>query len=181
MARKYISIDVEALGPCPGLYSMTQIGAVLVEDQTKQFHVHIKPLKNTIVDMGALNAIGGDLDEIKRVGIDAVQAMRAFKAWLLEVCGDAHPVFISDNNGFDWQFVNYYFHYCLVGNPFGHSSRNIQDIYKGFRGNLLATPKKYRRTPHTHNALDDAKGNAEMIETVFKLMGVKQWRSRPTN
>ena len=40
-------------------------------------------------------------------------------------------MFVSDNNGFDWQFVNWYFHAFLGENPFGHSSTNLGSLYKG--------------------------------------------------
>jgi hypothetical protein len=35
----FIVVDVEATGPCPGLYSMTELGAVVVEEPlTRTFY-----------------------------------------------------------------------------------------------------------------------------------------------
>ena len=47
-----------------------------------------------------------------------------FGNWLTEnVTG--RPVLVSDNAGYDWQFVNWYFHYFLGRNPFGHSAIDL--------------------------------------------------------
>ncbi len=50
--------------------------------------------------------------------------LEAFARWI-EQHGKRRPFFISDNNGFDWQFVNWYFWHFLGRNPFGHSSTNL--------------------------------------------------------
>ncbi|KAA6305478.1 hypothetical protein EZS27_042868, partial [termite gut metagenome] len=47
------------------------------------------------------------------------KVMNDFALWLKEVCDDEHPIVISDNNGFDWMFVCWYFHHFLGHNPFG--------------------------------------------------------------
>ena len=87
-------------------------------------------------------------------------AMKGFEAWLQQY---DHPAFISDNNGFDWQFINYYFHKYLGKNPFGHSSMNANNFYKGLRQNIRKNFKELRRTKHDHNPLNDALGNAEAM------------------
>ena len=73
------------------------------------------------------------------------------------------PIVISDNNGFDWMFVCWYFHHFLNRNPFGYSSRRIGDIYCGLEKNASASWQHLRKTVHTHNPVDDAKGNAEAL------------------
>jgi hypothetical protein len=70
---------------------------------------------------------------------------------------------ISDNNGFDWQFINWYFHHFLGKNPFGHSSTNLGSLYKGVVRNMFASFKRLRKTKHTHHPVDDARGNAEAM------------------
>ena len=69
----------------------------------------------------------------------------------------------SDNNGYDAGFINYYFWQQLGRNPFGWSSANIGSYYKGLRKDTYATFKHLRDTKHTHNPVDDAKGNAEAL------------------
>ena len=70
---------------------------------------------------------------------------------------------ISDNNGFDWQFINWYFHHFLGGNPFGFSSTNLGSLYKGLAKDTFVNFKHLRKTKHTHHPVDDAMGNAEAL------------------
>ncbi|MFL5729533.1 MAG: hypothetical protein ACJ75J_08630 [Cytophagaceae bacterium] len=78
------------------------------------------------------------------------------------------------NPAFDWQWINYYFHFYLGANPFGFSARRIGDMYAGMMKDLSKGSewKKFRKTKHTHNPVDDAKGNAEALLTM-KEMGLK--------
>jgi hypothetical protein len=39
---------------------------------------------------------------------DPKKVMLDFNTWIKENCLD-HPIFISDNNGFDWMFICWYF------------------------------------------------------------------------
>ena len=88
--------------------------------------------------------------------------MRRFAEWIVENA-PKRGIFISDNNGFDWQFVNWYFHHFLGDNPFGFSSQNLGSLYKGLVKDTFKTFKHLRRTKHTHHPVDDAKGNAEAL------------------
>ncbi len=56
--------------------------------------------------------------------------MTNFADWFKNVATD-RPVFISDNNGFDWMFICRYFHHFTKANPFGFSSQNLGSLYKG--------------------------------------------------
>ena len=81
---------------------------------------------------------------------------------------------LADNFAFDWQFINYYFHRFLGRNPFGFSGRRIGDLYAGLvKDASKATKwKKFRVTAHTHNPVDDARGNAEALRK-FRELGLK--------
>ena len=82
------------------------------------------------------------------------------------------PILISDNNGFDASWINYYYWVFYGKNPFGHSSRRIGDLYCGMVKDTFASWKHLRDTEHTHNPLDDAMGNAEVL-LKMKNMGLK--------
>ena len=84
--------------------------------------------------------------------------------------GRERPVFVSDNVAFDWQWINCEFWRYLGRNPFGHSGRRISDFYAGLTGDFRNTQKwkRLRVTPHTHNPVDDAKGNAEAFSRIMK-------------
>jgi len=97
--------------------------------------------------------------------------MEQFETWLRENVTD-RPLFVSDNNGFDWQFINWYFHHFLGRNPFGFSSTNLGSLYKGLVKNTAANFKHLRKTRHTHHPVDDAKGNAEALLHMKEAMGL---------
>jgi hypothetical protein len=95
--------------------------------------------------------------------------MRDFRTWLDTLAPNGALTFVSDNPAFDWQFMNYYFHRFLGENPFGFSARRIGDLYAGWKGDASKSNdwKKLRKTRHTHDPLDDAKGNAEALLTMW--------------
>ncbi|WP_197442953.1 3'-5' exonuclease family protein [Lignipirellula cremea] len=80
--------------------------------------------------------------------------------------------YVSDNNGFDWQFINWYFHHYIGKNPFGFSSTNLGSLYKGMQKDTFVNFKHLRKTKHTHNPVDDARGNAEAL-LQMKELGLK--------
>lgn len=171
MQRLHVMVDVETNGPAPGLYSMIEIGCVVVEDQSKTFFAQLKPLPSTLVLSEALQAIGRTAQETFEYP-PAGFAIRDLDAWLQSL--EAKPIFFSDNNGFDFSFVNWYCWRFLDRNPFGHSSRSLPEFYAGGKHDLGKRQawKKWRRTPHTHNALDDARGNVEALRTMLE----RGWR-----
>ena len=68
--------------------------------------------------------------------------------------------FASDNVAYDWQWINYYCHQYLGRNPFGFSGRRIGDIICGLEKDLRFNWKKFRKTLHDHNPVNDAIGKA---------------------
>lgn len=167
----YVMVDVEADGPIPGDYSMVALGAIVVEPSlAKTFYGRLKPVsKNFVPD--ALAVSGFSREETEAFD-EPGDVMERFADWIAEA-SDGRPLFISDNNGFDWQFVNWYFHRFLGRNPFGHSSVNLGSLYKGLVGDTFKNFKHLRRTAHTHHPVDDARGNAEALLHMKEEMGLK--------
>lgn len=161
-----ISVDVEADGPIPGGYSMLAIGAIVVEPALdRTFYVTLQPISDNWKE-DALAVTG--FTRKQTLGFPSPKwAMQMFAEWLGDF--DRPLKFVSDNNGFDWSFVNWYFHTFLSVNPFGHSSTNLGSLYKGMKKDVRANFKHLRRTKHTHNALDDAKGNAEALLAMIDM------------
>lgn len=157
----YIMVDIEADGPIPHKYSMLSIGAVLVEPSlSKTFYAELKPISNNYLQ-SALDVCGFNRKQTLTFE-DPLSVMERFRDWIRSVSKNK-PMFVSDNNGFDWQFVNYYFHTFLETNPFGYSSMNLGSFYKGLELNTFVNFKHLRDKHHSHNALDDAIGNAEAM------------------
>ena len=96
----------------------------------------------------------------------------AVSGWL-DGLGEGRPVFVSDNPAFDFQWINHGFWHALGDNPFGHSGRRIGDYYAGLVGDFRRAQdwKRFRITPHDHNPVNDALGNAEAFETMQRLHG----------
>ncbi len=166
-----VMVDVEADGPIPGDYSMVCFGAVLVEPGLgRSFYGRLRPISDKWVPE-ALQVSGFSREETLAFD-DPGAVMERFRAWLLENV-QGQPMFVSDNNGFDWQFINWYFHRFLGANPFGFSSTNLGSLYKGLVKDTFASFKHLRRTRHTHHPVDDAKGNAEALLHMKEAMGLR--------
>lgn len=160
----WIVVDVEADGPCPGLYSMISFGAVVVEPGlARSFKGLLAPISaDWKPDALAVSAITRAEHEAYPA---PDEAMTAFADWLTGLSPAPGRTFVSDNPAFDWQFINYYFHRYTGSNPFGFSARRIGDLYAGWKGDARKASewKSLRRTPHTHDPVDDARGNAEAL------------------
>ena len=170
----WVMVDVEADGPAPGLYSMTELGAVIVEPGlTRTFYSTLAPISEQWVPEAL--AVTQRTREDTLAFTPPEVAMIQWDLWLRREITDQglRPMFISDNNGFDWQFVNYYSWRFLGANRFGHSSTNLGSLYKGIQRDLRQNFKHLRRTSHTHNPVDDARGNAEALLTIQD-----QWLTR---
>jgi len=167
----YIMVDVEADGPIPGDYSMISFGAVLVNDSLDQtFYGQLRPVSEKFIPEAL--AVSGHTREQTLAFEDPKKIMEEFKSWIKLTCKD-QPIFISDNNGFDWMFICWYFHHFTGGNPFGHSSQNLGSLYKGLVKDTSKNFKHLRKTRHTHHPVDDAKGNAEALLTLKKEYELK--------
>ena len=167
----YIMVDVESDGPIPGDYSMISFGAVLVNETLDQtFYGQLKPISEKFIPEAL--AVSGFTREDTLSFNDPVQVMADFKNWIEKVSSD-RPLFISDNNGFDWMFVCWYFHHFIGANPFGHSSQNLGSLYKGMEKDTFKNFKHLRKTKHTHHPVDDAKGNAEALLIFKQELGLK--------
>ncbi len=166
----YVMVDVEADGPIPGDYSMICFGAVIVEPELhRTFYGKLKPISEKFVP-DAL-AVSGFTREETMAFEDPQSVMSRFREWIIQNC-KSRTMFVSDNNGFDWQFINWYFHHFIGNNPFGFSSTNLGSLYKGLQKDTFVNFKHLRKTKHTHDPVDDARGNSEAL-LQMKEMGLK--------
>lgn len=157
-----VFVDCEATGPCPGKGLLTEFGAVDFATR-RTFH-------------GVLHDSEPDpaypaMSRLTGRAYDPVDVFTRFKAWLAELGG--HPVFVSDNPAYDFQWINHGFWHALDENPFGHSGRRIGDYYAGLVGDFRRAQdwKRFRVTPHDHNPVNDAMGNVEAFATIQEKHG----------
>lgn len=166
-------VDVESDGPAPGLFSMVSFGAIRVDSKLDVcFKGMVKPISDSWVPEAL--AISSISREEHLLYPEPSIVMPQFKTWI-EENSKGRPVFMSDNLAFDWQFVNYYMHAFSGGNPFGFSGRRIGDLYSGAVKDFFAASKwkSLRKTKHTHDPVDDARGNAEALLEISKRFGIK--------
>lgn len=154
-----IFVDVEACGGAPSVGKMTEFGAV--EYKTREtFHGVIwkstPDPANPAIPLPTELAVN-----------DPAIVFSAFDLWIRSF--KPPYVFVSDNNGYDWQWINDGFWKHLGNNPFGHSSRRISDFYAGLCSNFYTPAREWKHlrvTHHDHNPVNDAMGNVEAFASM---------------
>jgi ribonuclease T len=180
----YISVDIEASGPIPGEYSLLSIGACIVgqeDEKLSRFYVELKPISDNFVQE-ALDVTGFSMEHLKQNGTDPLDAMKQFDSWLNTITngGKSKPVFVAYPVGFDWSFVNYYFHKYLKFNPFGISGIDVKSVWLGktnqkwhkISKQSILRALKITDLEHTHNALDDAVEQSRIFKGILEYCGV---------
>jgi DNA polymerase III epsilon subunit-like protein len=167
----FISVDVESDGRIQGINSIVCFGAVIIEPSLKNtFYGKIRPISDQW-EPEAL-AISGFSREEHLTFEEPKKVMKEFEQWILNNSFGRH-VLMSDNNGYDHSWISYYFNvFNDKNNPFGWTSRRIGDLYCGMEFDAYKQWKHLRDTKHTHDPLDDAMGNAEVVLKMQK-MGLK--------
>ena len=172
----FISVDVETTGPIVGEHSMLSIGACLVNNPEITFYKILQPITNKAIK-AALDVSGFTLDFAYQEGVSPKLAMTAFKEWIQEnIEKDTIPVFVGLNAPFDWSFINYYFLKYLDENPFGISALDIKALFMGrvkcsWQETKSSIINEYTnpKLQGNHNALDDAKYQAELFKGILDL------------
>jgi hypothetical protein len=173
--------DVETDGPTPGDYSMIKLGCVLARPERRSggvsslvsspiFYGTLRPV-SSLYEPEALRVTGVTRDQSLEFA-DPYKTVRRFVEWV-DSNTVGRPMFISDNDGFDFSFVAWYCHRFVGRCPFGHSSTNLGSLYKGLVKSTFENFKHLRVTPHTHDPVDDARGNAEALLHMRDVLGLK--------
>lgn len=175
LARNFV-IDVESNGPIIGHHSLVSYGLVCVGDMDITEYQEVSPITENFVP-DALAVSGFTFQETKAFQ-PPMTGIKKTLTWIERVrekLGGKSLILWSDNPAYDFGWINTYFMqfggdtlYSGI-NPFGHSCRSIPELWCGMKGNVRDRNgwRKYKETPHTHNALDDAKGNAEALRVLL--------------
>lgn len=160
-----IIVDCEASGPCIGCGDLIQFAAIAESGETF-VSTKFRPTTEKY-DQGAYTAIGLTRKEHEAYTGEFASEADRFAKWLNQF---DRCTFWSDNPAFDWQWINWIFHYHEIKNPFGFSARRIGDLFAGLLQDIYNTTswKKFRKTKHTHDPLDDARGNMEAFQFIRK-------------
>src|SRR6185295_19163940 len=179
----FISVDVEASGPTPGSGSLISIGACRVDDPEAAFYAELWPVPGVPWDAATERIHGLTAQHLAEHGVPPEEALRTFADWIASAAAGARPVMLGFKAAFDWLFVADAFQRYLARNPFGIAPLDLKALYMGRLGieRWAETSKKFvvRRLavtlPHTHNALDDARMQAE----VARALGIGANRADP--
>ena len=182
----YISVDVEADGPIPGVYSMLAIAFAVAGsfDGTRYESAHVgeevfyrelRPISDQ-TDPEALAVSGLDRNRLMIEGTDPVDAMNAAVDWIRSIRRRRRPVLVGYPLVFDWMFTQWYFErFADRGSPFGFSAGLDMKTMYAVKANATITastksrmpPQVLSDLPHTHHALDDAIEQADMFNKLW--------------
>ncbi len=168
----YVSCDIEADGPCPGLFSMLSFGLAAFTIDKRLVGTFSRNLE--LLD-------GADVDErtsrwwqqptqqqayaaSREATVSPRAAMVDAKSWLDAMRAHGKPLFCGAPSGFDFTFMYYYFQRFLGESPIGFASLDLRSYA------AAVMKRQYRHVgkrqypsdwidadlPHTHVALDDA-------------------------
>lgn len=159
-----IIVDCESSGPCPTCGDLIEFAAIAESGETFRSD-KFAPIFNKF-DQGAYNALGISRKVHESYDGSFKNEAKRFYAWLKSF--NCSPKFWSDNLAFDWQWINWLFHSNDLPNPFGFSGRRIGDFYAGLNNDFTKTVqwKRWRVTAHTHDPLDDVRGNLEAFKRI---------------
>lgn len=185
MYENLFIVDVEATDKTPATGVMTEFGVVHVVTGAAfyahlyNFHPHPDTPALPVVetDDNGNPVVNPYWDAIDSDGFSVRKRHPRLDRCATELNGWVHgfgmdrPALVSDNNGFDAMWLNCFTDEQIGKTVFGHSSRRIGDFYAGVQGKWgdQSSWKKLRRTAHTHNPVDDARGNAEALRVILGI------------
>lgn len=164
-------VDVEASSPSPMTGKMTELG--IVEWETGQtLYLKLYDFVPTPGNPALPMVLTPDhpspeirINDVRSVEIETVEQATIAVEDFLNAFGKGRHILISDNPAFDAMWVTCHWDSLGRKSPFGFSARRIGDFAAGLSGNFSNSSswKKLRKTPHTHNPVDDAQGNREAL------------------
>ena len=187
----FFSVDIEASGPIPGIYDMISFGAVRVSHldgryfpSEDELYLEIKPFYGG-VDPEAMKVNKLDLEHLRRNGMDLHDAADKIRSWVLRSVSRGDPaVFVGYCANFDWSFVNDMFHRTGVENPFGYKALDIRAFAMGLLKRPWMSLNQETILPaiglqplseaDAHNALADARHQANMLSKLIELSGMNE-------
>jgi hypothetical protein len=182
----YVSIDIEADGPLPGLNSMLSIGAAAFyagnRTPVSTFEINIAPLEEASADPDTMQWWAKQdpkvWTHVTKDPADPTEAMAKFADWVRSLRGT--PIMVVFPT---WDFM--WVHYYLVrflgpkGTPFGIGALDIKSMAFGIIPEIQHYKEVTKRNmhksllegcpAHTHQALDDALGQGVWFVNLLAL------------
>jgi hypothetical protein len=174
MAEIYISTDVEADGPIPGPHSMLSFASAAYRaDKTLlgTFEANLELLPGAAGDAKTMDwwktqpeAWAACRSNVR----DPAVVLPEYVRWLKSL--PCKPVFVAYPAAYDFMFVYWYLIRFAGESPFSHSALDIKSYAMALLGTDYRESVKrnmpkdwFDDLPHTHVALDDAKGQGALF------------------
>jgi DNA polymerase III alpha subunit (gram-positive type) len=168
MTEIYVSTDIEADGPVPGLYSMLSFASAAFDAGGKlldTFSANLTTLPDATQHPDTMRwwQTQPAAWAVSREDLQQPEAaIKSYVAWLKQLPGG--PVFVAYPVVFDFMFVQWYLHRFANESPFSFVALDIKTyamaMLKIDFGNVIKSnmPRRWfdDSLPHTHKALDDA-------------------------
>jgi hypothetical protein len=178
------SIDVETWGPYPGKYDLAAVGAISLLNGAL-FYCQLRPIEH---GEDKLFHIDDESLEIHKLNphdptnLEQAEGAKAFVDWVKK---QPRPRIAATFSTFDYGFLYPWLCELGGGSPFSHSFLEIKSLYMGVYGTQWRETVKGKigekhpellagLPPHTHNALDDAKEQADLLKRILEESRVKQ-------
>jgi hypothetical protein len=174
MSEVYVSTDVEADGPIPGPHSMLSFAsAAFRADKTLvgTFAANLTLLPGAAGDAKTMEWWRGQPQAwaaCRSNPREPAAVMPEYVAWLKSLPG--RPVFVAYPAAYDFMFVYWYLIRFAGESPFSHSALDIKTYAMALLGSEYRESVKrnmparwFEDLPHTHVALDDAKGQGALF------------------
>lgn len=185
----YFSVDIETDGPIPGPYSMLSFGVVLAGElsdgrfvraapQSPSFYAELKPI-STEFQPEAMRVNGLDRELLSQKGLEPTSAMEAASVFIGAHTRGGTPILVAYPLSFDWSFLYWYFVRFTGASPFRHSRCFDMKTALAVKGRRPVSQSGHGGVPqhlqsdlpHTHNALDDARAQADMFAKLMEWDG----------
>jgi hypothetical protein len=163
----YISTDIEADGPVPGLHSMLSLGSAAYDSKRNligTFSANFETLEGAGTDLRTMAWWKTEPAAWKtcRQDLETPQAAsQRYVQWLRGWSGK--PIFVAYGAAFDFMYVYYYLIRFAGESPFGNTALDIKTLLMLAGGTNFSETNKERLPrsmfddlPHTHVALEDA-------------------------
>lgn len=190
----YISLDMEADGPIPGVNSMLSLGATAYDAQGAEvdaFSENLEALPGAVQNPATMKWWADYPDAWARTTASPANpshVMQRFALWLheLERRYKAECVMVAYPASYDYGFVLYYARLFLGSDPFNSRVVDMRSFAMGLLGKDYALAAKAKMPgrwylnvpPHTHVAVEDARSQGVLFINMLlesRQRGLKGW------
>lgn len=180
----FVSTDIEADGPVPGLSNMLSFGSAVYDTEKNiigTFSRNLEVLPNAKPHPLTMSEFWFKNERNKKAYLETrknqsniIQAMQEYKDFIEKLPGK--PIFVGYPAVYDFKWIDWYFHYAIDHNPFGFSGAiDIKSFAWAYLGGTFKScvkknmPKEwFDNMPHTHIALDDAIEQGALFVNIWR-------------